>query len=90
MPSSSAMKSTIEQLDHVPVDESNRPMIQISCASAEHVRTRDGNKINIGPVVVKRWVSESDDLRNEIVRTQTLCEKAISEDRQTIASMVKI
>ena len=90
MSSSSEMKSVVDQLEHIPFDDSNRPMIQISCASAESVVTRDGNKINVGPVVVKRWVTEQDDLRSEIVKTQSLCEEAIAEDRQTIAGMVKI
>lgn len=92
MASASEMNSAVDQLEDTPVDEFGKPMIQISCASGESSITRDNIKINIGPVVVKRWViDDSDDtLRQEIRKTQALCEEAISEDRQTIASMVRL
>lgn len=88
------MKISREQSENTafaPLDESGRPMIQISCAAAELIPTRQYANVTIGPVAVKRWIVDNgdDNLKEEIKKTQALCEEAVAEDRQTVHALIR-
>lgn len=81
-----------EATSFAPVDDTGKPMIQISCAGAELIPTRQYANVTIGPIVVKRWIVDTGndiDLRSEIKATQTLCEEAVAEDRQSVHALIR-
>src|ERR1039457_7736659 len=91
---SAALKVTHEQSEatgFAPVDETGLPMIQISCAATELIPTRQYANCTVGPVVVKRWIPDMgvDNLKNEIKKTQILCEEAVAEDRQSLHALIR-
>lgn len=75
----------------VPKDAFGTPLVMISCSAAELIATRAYSNVTVGPVVVQRWVPDGTDehLLDEIRRTQSLCETAVAEERQTIAALLR-
>lgn len=77
--------------DGIPRDGTGWPLVQISCAASELVKTKDFQNVTIGPIVLKRYTVEGDDehLLAEIHKTQSLCEKAVAEDRETVHNLIR-
>lgn len=69
----------------------NKPLIKISCAAAELIPTVQYGNCTVGPVTVTRYVEDIgiDNLKNEIRVTQSLCEEAIAEDRQSVHALTR-
>lgn len=69
-----------------------RPLIKVSCAAAELIPTIQYGNVTCGPVVVAKYVEDTGDdkdLKNNIRATQTLCEEAIAEDRQSVHALTR-
>jgi hypothetical protein len=77
--------------DGIPQDENGWPLVQISCAASELVPTKQFSNVTIGPIVVKRYIKDGSDeyLLGEIHKTQSMCEKAVAEDRETVHNMIR-
>lgn len=75
----------------IPKDSNGKPLVQISCAAAELIPTKQYGNCTVGPIVVKRYVIDNgfDDLRKEIKKTQELCEEAVAEDRQSVHAFIR-
>jgi len=88
----SAEKSLADLVDGlVPTDNNGKPLILISCAAAELVPTKQYGNVTVGPIVVKRWITDGDDdhVLSQIHNTQRLCERAVAEDRETVHNMIR-
>jgi hypothetical protein len=85
------VSSQSEAASFAEVDDTGLPMIQISCAATELIPTRQYANVTIGPVVVKRWIPDigEENLKQEIRKTQALCEEAVAEDRQTVHALIR-
>lgn len=80
------------QDSEVIVGSNNRPLVKISCAASELIPTVQYGNCSVGPVVVQRYVEDTGDLKdlkNEIRATQTLCEEAVAEDRQSVHALTR-
>lgn len=81
----------------VPVDENGWPLTKIQAAAAELVPTKQYGNVTVGPIMVSRWVrdGEADEkvrdekLLEQIHRTQSLAERAVAEDRETVHNMIR-
>jgi hypothetical protein len=75
----------------VPKDAFGSPMVEISAAATELVPTVQYGNVTIGPVIVRRWVPDGEDdyLLKQIHKTQTLCERAVAEDRESVHAMLR-
>src|ERR1700690_2111994 len=84
-------KKTILDPDILVVGSNGVPYIQITCAAAELIPTVQYGNCSVGPIIVKRWVEDTgvDDLKKEIRATQSLCEEAVAEDRQTVHALTR-
>lgn len=83
-------KNLIEQ--DVPLGSNGKPLIKITCSAAELIPTVQYGNVTCGPVTVARYVEDTGDnkdLKNEIRITQTLCEEAIAEDRQSVHALTR-
>ena len=85
-------KITLEQAqktsftDSIPLDENGWPLLQISWSAAELIPTRQYGNVTSGPVMVRRYIKDGDSeyLLSELRKLAEVCEKAVSEDRETI------
>ena len=68
-----------------------KPLIRISCAASELIPTIQYGNVNCGPVAVVRYVEDTNDvnLKAQIRATQTLCEEAIAEDRESVHALTR-
>lgn len=75
----------------VPKDAFGTPLVEISCAAAELVPTVQYGNVTLGPIIVRRWVTDGTDehLMEQIRETQKLCEAAVAEDRQTVQALLR-
>lgn len=80
--------STLED-DEIVFGSNGRPLIQIYCSTSELIPTMKHGNVTCGPVIVKRYVEDDVDLRQEIIKTQTVCEEALAENRQTVHALTK-
>jgi|ERR1019366_1903169 hypothetical protein len=73
------------------VGANGKPLIEIGCAAAELIPTIQYGNVSCGPVFVRRYVEDSDDntLKAQIRATQTLCEEAIAEDRESVHALTR-
>lgn len=91
------MKLAREQAEKTSFDEpiildsKGLPLIQISCAAAELIPTKQYGNVTVGPIVVKRYVEDNgiDDLKIQIKATQELCEEAVSDDRESVHAFIR-
>jgi hypothetical protein len=80
-----------------PRDLRNKPMIKITCAAAELIPTVQYGNVTVGPVTVTRFVRdlgdenelEPEDLLKQINDVQTVCERAVAEERQSIQALMR-
>lgn len=80
-------------------NDANRDhLMEISCAAAELVPTRQYANITVGPIVIKRMVpidfdgfteSEINSMKKAIKEIQVLCEEAVADDRSTVHNMIR-
>jgi len=76
----------------IPIGANGMPLIKISCAAAELIPTMQYANVTIGPVVVHRYVEDTGDLKDihaQVRATQSLCEEAVAEDRQTVHALTR-
>jgi hypothetical protein len=82
----------------IPLDPNGRPFIRISSAAAELIPTVQYGNVTVGPAAVVVWVpfgfkgfndEEKDSIKIAIRETQSLCEEAIAEDRQTVHALTR-
>lgn len=87
-----------ENTAFAPLDETGKPMIQISCAAAELIPTRQYANVTTGPIVVKRWIpvdfkgfseEEISCMKFAVKQMQEVCEAAVAEDRQTVHALIR-
>jgi hypothetical protein len=66
-------------------------MIKISCAAAELVPTVQYGNVTVGPVQVTRFIPDGtpEEIMAWIQHTQSIAEQAISEDRQSVHSLMR-
>lgn len=85
----SAERGSIKESDWFSKD--GIPLIKISCAASELIATQKFSNVTVGPVAVSRFIEDGDDehLAVEIRRTQSLCEAAVAEERQTIQALLR-
>jgi hypothetical protein len=74
-----------------PRDEEGRPLHKISCGAAELIPTVQFGNATIGPVIVTTFVRATTDeeLHAEINRVQAICERAVADERQTVAALMR-
>lgn len=74
-----------------PVDSQGNPMTTITCAAAELIPTRQYANVTVGPIVVTRHIPDigDDNLREEISKTQILCEEAVAEERKSLHALIR-
>lgn len=92
MEETAQMKQALAQSEKQGVDlEPPRGMALITCAASELINTGNYSNVTVGPIQVKRFVTDGDDahLRAEIKRTQSLCEEAVAEERETIQALLR-
>jgi hypothetical protein len=67
------------------------PLVRITCSASELIPTQAYANVTIGPVQVSRFVEDGDDeqLAEEVRRTQSLCEAAVAEERQTVHALIR-
>lgn len=67
------------------------PMVRISVAASELINTGNFSNVTIGPISVARFVPDSDveALAQAIQETQSLCEVAVAEERQTVQALLR-
>lgn len=79
-------------------DVNEKNLIQISCAAAELIPTVQYGNVTIGPVVAKVWVpldfkgfteDEKASIKLAVRETQSICEEAVAEDRQTVHALTR-
>ena len=75
------------QDDEIVFGSNGKPLIQIYCSSSELIPTMKHGNVTCGPVIVKRYIEDNVDLRSEIIKTQSACEEALAEDRQTVYAL---
>jgi hypothetical protein len=63
--------------------------IQISSAAAELVPTRQYANVDIGPITIKKTIEDDANVKEEIVKIQTLCEEIVSEDRDSVHKLLR-
>lgn len=63
--------------------------IQISGAAAELIPTRQYANCTVGPITIKKVISDDANLRDEIVKIQSLCEDIVSEDRDSVHKLLR-
>jgi hypothetical protein len=89
-------KNLVEQ--DIPLDPNGRPFIRISCSAAELIPTVQYGNVTVGPTSVVVWVpfgfkgfndEETNSIKIAIRATQTLCEEAIAEDRQSVHALTR-
>lgn len=82
----------------IPLDPNGRPFVRISCAAAELIPTVPYGNVSVGPAAVVVWVpfdfkgfsdEEKNSIKIAITETQSLCEEAIAEDRQTVHALTR-
>lgn len=75
----------------VPLDSSGVPLVEIWVGAAELIPTRQFANVTVGPVGVRRWIAftDIDNLKQEISNTQTLCEEAVAEARQSLHALLR-
>lgn len=69
-----------------------KPLVKITCSAAELIPTVQYGNCSVGPIVVQRFVEDTGDdknLKNEIRSTQSLCEEAVAEERQTVHALTR-
>ena len=69
--------------DEVLLGSNGKPLIQIYCSASEVIPTMNRGTVTCGPVIVKRYVEDDKELKNNIIKTQTACEEALADDRHT-------
>lgn len=75
-----------------PRDENGKPMIKVSCGAAELIPTVQYGNVTVGPVIVTCFVPDRDDdadLLAQINRVQSVCERAVADERQTVAALMR-
>lgn len=86
-----------EAASFAPVDETGRPMIQISCAATELVPTRQYANVTVGPIVVKVWIpinfngfndEEVSSIKRATKEVQEICEDAVADERKTLHNLI--
>lgn len=89
--SSTLDKNSLSDESNWPIDGQGNRLVQISCGAAELVPTRQYANITVGPIGIKRFVTDGDDdhLLKEIEKTQKLCEMAVSSDRETVHNAIR-
>ena len=86
------MKQALVQSDKQGVElEPVVGMALITCAASELINTGNYSNVTVGPIQVRRFVVDGNDehLRAEIKRTQSLCEAAVAEERETITVLLR-
>lgn len=95
-PALKAAREHSEARNFADVEENN--LVQISCAAAELIPTVQYGNVTIGPVVVKIWVpldfkgftdDEKVSIKLAARETQSICEEAVAEDRQTVHALTR-
>ena len=74
-----------------PRDAFGTPLVKVQASASELVATRQYSNVTIGPISVTRFVADQGDegLMMEIRKTQSLCERAVAEERQTVHEMIR-
>jgi hypothetical protein len=75
--------------DEIVFDTDGIPLAQIYCSAFELIPTMEYGNVTCGPVIIKRYVKDDENLRKEIVKTQEYCEKALAEDRKTVYALIR-
>lgn len=75
--------------DEIAYDADGNPLVQIYCSTFELIPTINQGSVTCGPVIVKRYVKDDENLRKEIVQTQMICEEALAEDRKTVYALTR-
>lgn len=64
-------------------------MAMISAGASELINTGNYSNVTVGPILVKRIVPDDENLMSEIQKTQSLCEKAVAEERETVQILLR-
>lgn len=75
-----------------PRDIRGVPMIKVTCAAAELIPTVQYGNVTVGPVSVTRFVldlDDDDDLLERINKVQSVCERAVAGERQSIQALMR-
>lgn len=75
----------------IPLGNNGIPLTKISHSAAELIPTVQYGNVTVGPIVVTRYVEDNgiEDLKKEMRATQTLCEEAVAEDRQSVHALTR-
>ena len=63
--------------------------IEISSAAAELLPTRQFANCSIGPITIKKFIGDDNNIKDEIIKIQTLCEEIVAEDRDSIQRLLR-
>jgi hypothetical protein len=65
------------------------PMVKYSCSASELIPTIQYGNVLIGPVSVQRFAPDDENLYAVIQKTQSVCEQAVAEERQTVQTLLR-
>lgn len=87
-----ALENGMKSIDDVAfIGANGKPLVRIACAAAELIPTIQYGNCSVGPVAVLRYYEDTtdDDLKKNIRLTQSLCEEAVAEDRQSVHALTR-
>jgi|ERR1700722_1227868 len=87
-----ALENGLKNTEDISFIGSNgKPLVRISCAASELIPTVQYGNVNVGPVSVTRYFDDTtdDDLKKNIRLTQSICEEAVAEDRQSVHALTR-
>lgn len=82
----------------IPLDPNGTPLVRVTCSAAELIPTVQYGNVTVGPASVVVWVpinfkgfndEEKNSIKLAMRETQSICEEAIAEDRQTVHALTR-